>query len=138
MKISFNYGLLFCSLLALHFGTYPIVARHFQGSQVSIISIILATEVFKFLMGVVSMFFETKEERELNFSRWSIADSLKSAALPAVLFSIQNFLVQNAYLRLDAMTFNIVNQTKVRIIVNFSHFLLIPFSTWLSYLHFYI
>ena len=51
--------------------------------------------------------------REKLFSKWSFKDSLKVAALPAVMYAIQNLMVQYAYVLLDSMTFNLLNQTKV-------------------------
>jgi solute carrier family 35 (UDP-sugar transporter), member A1/2/3 len=56
----------------------------------------------------------SREERKKIFGTWTLSDSLKVAAIPAVMYAIQNELVQHAYQYIDSMTFNLINQTKVR------------------------
>lgn len=43
---------------------------------------------------------------------WTLRDSLAVAALPAAAYALQNWLSQLAYMNLDSLTFNLLNQTK--------------------------
>ena len=108
-------SLFFCSLLALQFGLQPILASKFTAAGVSKSSVVIATELGKMLISAVAIFSGPKTERDNIIKSWSIVDSLKVAALPAALYAIQNLLVQYGYVLLDSMTFNLLNQTKVRI-----------------------
>jgi len=105
-------SLFYCSLLALQFGLQPILASKFTASGVSKSSVVIATELGKILIALVSILGGPKADREKIASTWNIADSLKVAALPATLYAIQNLLVQYGYVLLDSMTFNLLNQTK--------------------------
>lgn len=46
------------------------------------------------------------------FKAWTLRRSLAAAALPAVGYSLQNWLSQLGYKNLDSLTFNLLNQTK--------------------------
>lgn len=43
---------------------------------------------------------------------WTLRGSLAAAALPAAGYALQNWLSQLAYMNLDSLTFNLLNQTK--------------------------
>lgn len=43
---------------------------------------------------------------------WTLRGSLETAALPAATYTLQNWLMQIAYVNLDSLTFNLLNQTK--------------------------
>lgn len=106
-------SLLFCSLLALQFGLQPILASKFTASGVSKTSVVIATELAKIVIAVVTLLSGPRAEIERIAQSWTLVDSLKVAALPATLYAIQNLLVQYGYVLLDSMTFNLLNQTKV-------------------------
>jgi hypothetical protein len=107
-------ALFYCTLLALQFGLQPMIASKFTGQGVSKSSVVIATEIFKILVAAFSVISGSGagDWEKLKLS-WSVADSLKVAALPAVLYAIQNVCVQYGYVLLDSMTFNLLNQTKV-------------------------
>ncbi len=107
-------ALFYCSLLALQFGLQPMIANKFTGQGVSKTSVVIATEIFKILVAVFSVGTGSSAEWEKIKETWSITDSLKVAALPAALYAVQNVCVQYGYVLLDSMTFNLLNQTKVR------------------------
>ena len=44
---------------------------------------------------------------------WTVESSLQAALLPAVIYSVQNILLQLAYRNVDGLTFNLVNQVCV-------------------------
>ena len=107
-------AVLYCSLLALQFGLQPIIASRFTASGVSKSSIVIVTELTKIFIAAVSVFGGPRQEREKIWKTWTLRDSLRVAAVPATLYAIQNLLVQYGYVLLDSMTFNLLNQTKVR------------------------
>lgn len=59
------------------------------------------------------MLFHTSDEINNILTAWNIFESLQVAALPAILYAIQNVLIQHGYLFLNSLTFNLLNQTKV-------------------------
>ena len=61
---------------------------------------------------IIAIFGVTAAEKQVISRDWNIKNSLQVAALPAILYAIQNVMVQHAYLHLDSMTFNLLNQTK--------------------------
>lgn len=107
-------SLLYCSLLALQFGLQPILASKFTASGVSKTSIVIATELAKIAIAAIVILSGPRAELEQIKQYWTLSDSIKVAALPATLYAIQNLLVQYGYVYLDSMTFNLINQTKVR------------------------
>jgi hypothetical protein len=110
-------ALIFCGLLALQFGLQPLLASRFTAPAISRSSVVVATEFTKIIIATVYLMFEPAAVWEKTISNWSLLDSLKIAALPATLYAIQNLMVQYGYQLLDSMTFNLLNQTKVLIIV---------------------
>jgi UDP-sugar transporter A1/2/3 len=102
----------FCGLLALQFGLQPLLAGRYTGAGVSKSSVVIATELCKILLAAASLAGESGEERQSLVKSWTLIDSLKVAAVPAVLYAIQNLFSQYGYALLDSMTFNLLNQTK--------------------------
>mgnify|MGYP000489416975 CR=1 FL=1 len=73
---------------------------------------VISTEVFKIGIFLSTLLLGTGADRAECFKGWTLGDSLKKAAAPAVLYAIQNILNQEAYSNLDEMSFNLMNQTK--------------------------
>ena len=73
---------------------------------------VISTEVFKISIFLSTLMLGSADNRASCFKGWSLGDSLKKAAAPAVLYAIQNVLNQHAYANLDDMSFNLMNQTK--------------------------
>lgn len=107
-------SLFYCTLLALQFGLQPLIASKYTAPTISKTSIVIGTEIGKILIALASIVGESEKEKQLIYAHWSIADSVKVAALPATLYAIQNILIQYGYVYLDSMTFNLLNQTKVK------------------------
>jgi len=106
-------ALIYCTILAFQFGLQPLLASRFTSTSVSKASVVIATEFTKILIAAVYIILQPAETRSDIFKNWTPTDSLKIAALPAVMYAIQNLIVQHAYVMLDSMTFNLLNQTKV-------------------------
>lgn len=102
----------YCALLALQFGLQPLLASSFTDPIVAKSSVVISTEVCKILIGAASLLAEKRQVLESIGNDWSLADSLKVAALPATLYAIQNLMIQYGYQLLDSMSFNLINQTK--------------------------
>eukprot|EP01038_Epipyxis_sp_PR26KG_P015373 gene15373-20724_t len=107
-------SVLYCTLLAFQFGLQPMISNRFIARGVSKSSVVIATELGKIIIAIVTIFIENQTSKTKTdvFKHWSISDSLKVAALPATLYAIQNLCVQYGYVLLDSMTFNLLNQTK--------------------------
>jgi drug/metabolite transporter (DMT)-like permease len=104
----------YCVLLALQFGLQPTLVKTFTPDVLSKKTIVIATEVSKILITLTVLFAgESTLERTKIFSKWTISDSLQQAALPAILYALQNVLTQYGYQMLDSVTFNLLNQTKI-------------------------
>ena len=48
-----------------------------------------------------------------TFSEWTVAGALTASGLPAIIYALQNSLLQIAYKNLDSLTFSMLNQTKI-------------------------
>lgn len=77
-------------------------------------AIVLCTEVCKIAIAAFTFSLLPKEKVQQVFRNWSVLDSVTTAGLPAVLYVIQNILVLHGYDLLDSVTFNVLNQTKVK------------------------
>ena len=119
MGSTISKSLIFCCLLALQFGLQPMLATYYTAPGISRTSIVLTTELFKILISFVNILFESKSNRDQIMSTWSLSGSLQLAAIPAILYAIQNLLIQYGYTFIDSMTFNLLNQTKVRLIISY-------------------
>lgn len=74
----------------------------------------MITEVSKIFIAFCSIFlFHKSDEITSILKGWNLSESLQVAALPAILYAIQNVLIQYGYLYLNSLTFNLLNQTKV-------------------------
>lgn len=102
------------SLLALQFGIQPILVRKFTPQTIVRSSVVLVQEVVKFgIAGAIYFSGTKKATREKDFEGWSIKTWIALAGLPAFLYTIQNVAALMAYQNLEALTFNVLNQTKI-------------------------
>ena len=102
------------SLLALQFGIQPILVRKFTPQTIVRSSVVLVQEIVKFgIAGAIYFSGTKKATREKDFEGWSIKTWIALAGLPAFLYTIQNVAALMAYQNLEALTFNVLNQTKI-------------------------
>lgn len=102
------------SLLALQFGIQPILVRKFTPQTIVRSSVVLVQEIVKFgIAGAIYLSGTKKETREKDYQAWSIKSWITLAGLPAFLYTIQNVAALMAYQNLEALTFNVLNQTKI-------------------------
>lgn len=108
-------ALFYCGLLSLQFGLQPLLSSQFQDPSISKVGVVLITECTKIVIGLIFLSMESKTVRDGIKQNWSLSNSIHVAGAPAVLFAIQNVVIQEAFVRLDSLTFNLINQTKVRL-----------------------
>jgi solute carrier family 35 (UDP-sugar transporter), member A1/2/3 len=106
-------ALFYMALLALQFGIQPSLTRHFTPSGINRSTVILVQEVMKFCFAgtMLRLSCTTSQIKEL-YAKWSIVQWVQVAAFPAALYAVQNVAALTAYQHLDALTFNVLNQTK--------------------------
>lgn len=75
--------------------------------------VILVQEMMKFGLAATMLRLScTNEQLKALYSKWSIAQWVQVAGVPAGLYAVQNVAALTAYQHLDALTFNVLNQTK--------------------------
>eukprot|EP00911_Craspedida_sp_UC1_P001143 UC1_evm1s859 len=103
-------GGLLLVLLSLQFAVQPFLTRSCVASDVHLETIVLATEVLKLTIAMLVLV--TTGAFSSCLKSWSPMTSLRDAGRPALVYAVQNQLLQLAYQHLDGLTFNLVNQTK--------------------------
>jgi UDP-sugar transporter A1/2/3 len=107
-------AIVYMSLLALQFGIQPILVRKFTPQTIVRSSVVLVQEVVKFgIAGAIYFSGTGKSSREKDFEGWSIKNWIALAGLPALLYTIQNIATLMAQQNIEALTFNVLNQTKI-------------------------
>mmetsp|Transcript_2577 Transcript_2577/g.6705 ORF Transcript_2577/g.6705 Transcript_2577/m.6705 type:complete len:380 (-) Transcript_2577:201-1340(-) len=97
-------------LLALQFGLQPILTRRFTPPTVCRTTVIIGQEMLKFFLGLFML--TTSGNFKRAIADWSIHSWITVACVPAALYTVQNLSALVAYQNLDAITFNVLNQTK--------------------------
>lgn len=107
-----NRGILLYSiLLALQYGAQPLISKRFTRREVIVTSSVLTCEVVKVVCALIIMAREGSLKK--TFSNWTVAGALTASGLPAIIYALQNSLLQIAYKNLDSLTFSMLNQTKI-------------------------
>lgn len=100
-------------LLALQFGLQPSLTRHFTPQGINRSTVILVQECLKFGLAatMLRLSCSTQQLQDL-YRKWSLGQWFKVAAVPSALYAVQNVAALTAYQHLDALSFNVLNQTK--------------------------
>lgn len=106
-------ALFYMGLLALQFGMQPSLTRQFTPTDINRSTVILVQELMKFGLAAF-MLRTTSTNSQLSdlYQKWSMTQWLQVAMVPAGLYAVQNVAALTAYQHLDALTFNVLNQTK--------------------------
>jgi len=88
-------------------------------------------EFFKIIIGVVTLVVGGKVTEQ--WSIWKLKECLRLAFIPSGLYVIQNLANLAAAERIDGLTFNVLNQTKVIFSAIFLDVLCIKKHTWMQY-----
>ncbi|CAM9301879.1 unnamed protein product [Pylaiella littoralis] len=106
-------GRLFMGVLALQFGLQPVLQKTCVDKHtVDRVSLIIVTELTKIFLCVLVILSSGPTLYRPMLESWTLRGSLAMAALPAAGYALQNWLSQLAYMNLDSLTFNLLNQTK--------------------------
>ena len=84
--------LIFSFLLAVQYGLQPILASKYTSRTISKTSIVITTEFGKILIAILGI--KTGLIKDIKFGDWTLQNSIQIAALPALLYAIQNLCVQ--------------------------------------------
>jgi len=104
-------ALFFMSLLALQFGIQPIVTQQFTSKTIIKSTVIFTQEVVKLIIGVVGISLGKARWADVT-SGWTLVSWFRLALFPATIYLVQNMCSLLAYQNLDAITYNVLNQTK--------------------------
>lgn len=67
------------------------------------------------------------------YNDWTLVGALTASGLPAVIYALQNILLQISYKNLDSLTFSILNQTKILFTAFFTYLILRYVLEWLLF-----
>mmetsp|Transcript_29003 Transcript_29003/g.43772 ORF Transcript_29003/g.43772 Transcript_29003/m.43772 type:complete len:332 (+) Transcript_29003:52-1047(+) len=101
---------LYMGLLAVQYGIQPILTKEFTSSDVERKSVVLVQEVVKFAMAGSMLLMSGGGKAAIQ--SWSVTSWISVALVPAGLYCIQNLSALLACQNLDAVTYNVLNQTK--------------------------
>src|SRR6056300_1744781 len=105
-------ALFFMALLAFQFGIQPIVTKKFTSPQIIKSTVIFTQEIVKLVIAMVGITLNSSTSWKEVTKGWSVTSWLRLALLPATIYLIQNMCSLLAYQNLDAITYNVLNQTK--------------------------
>jgi UDP-sugar transporter A1/2/3 len=97
-------------LLAIQFGIQPVLTRRYTSKDLPKSVVIFVQECCKFLMAWFML--QVSGCRSKALQDWSWKSWCHVAMIPAALYALQNVFALHAYQHLDALTFNVLNQTK--------------------------
>jgi hypothetical protein len=107
-----SYALLVA--LAVQYGLQPYLTLRFLVSTgVESRAVVLCTELLKGALCALALALGPQRLSSRGGLRLSCLSRISRAALPAACYLAQNLALQRAYARLDSLTFNCLNQTKV-------------------------
>lgn len=98
-------------LLTLQYGAQPLLSQYFTSKRVIMTTVVLACELVKIVCAVLALSWQGGLGKVRT--EWSFLDALKGSALPAIIYAVQNTLVQVSYRNLDSLTASLLNQTKL-------------------------
>lgn len=97
-------------LLSLQFAFQPLLTRTYTPNEICRSTVILMQELLKFLLAFFMLMISGSYRPAV--AGWTISTWATVAFVPAALYSLQNMAALQAYQTLDALTFNVLNQTK--------------------------
>lgn len=116
-----KHGMGYLAIIAVQFGIQPILAKQFISPAVTTSSVVFMGEFVKIVACLFIM--HSDETASRCFGSWKLHECLVAAGIPSVTYLLQNYCVQTAYQRLDAVVFNVLNQSKVLFTALFCFFL---------------
>ena len=108
-------AIFYMCLLALQFGMQPTLTRKYTPNEICRSTVILMQELLKFILAYTMLNISsrgTSSSASTVLKDFTIQTWFQIAMLPAALYALQNICALTAYQHLDALTFNVLNQTK--------------------------
>jgi UDP-sugar transporter A1/2/3 len=99
------------ALLAIQFGIQPLVTKRYTSPAIIKSTVILLQEVVKLIIAVIGISLSSSGWSKVT-AGWTISSWLRLSLLPATIYLVQNMCSLLAYQNLDAITYNVLNQTK--------------------------
>ena len=103
-------AVLYMVLLSLQFAFQPFLTRKFTPTTICRSTVILMQELLKLFLAFVMLC--VSGAYESSVTGWNISTWIRVAFVPAALYAVQSMAALMAYQTLDALTFNVLNQTK--------------------------
>ncbi|CAK4078128.1 unnamed protein product [Aphanomyces euteiches] len=101
----------FLVLLTLQIGVQPALMQWYAKDATNVPLRITVIGVMKILVALLPLFWNGDWYKE--FKHWSSRVALRTTVLPALIYSVQDYLNQTAVVILDGVTYNVLNQTKI-------------------------
>jgi UDP-sugar transporter A1/2/3 len=101
-------------LLAVQFGLQAVLTQKFTHPDVNRTVVIILQELTKFMLSGVFLIASCKDitSSQLVLRTWTFKAWISNASIPAILYALQNICILKASQNLDAVSFNVLNQTK--------------------------
>ncbi|KAL3798639.1 hypothetical protein ACHAWO_011376 [Cyclotella atomus] len=99
------------ALLALQFGIQPLVTKKYTSPAIIKSTVILLQEVVKLVIAITGISLSSAGWAK-TIKGWTVGSWLRLSLLPATIYLVQNMCSLLAYQNLDAITYNVLNQTK--------------------------
>lgn len=113
------------TLLAIQVGLQPTLNKAFIQNGVSNSALIIVTEFIKIVLALIVLYLSTTSEGRISIIKEaSLRRSIMTAGGPAVLYSIQNWLILLGSRHISPLTLSLLNQTKTLSAAWFAYVLL--------------
>ncbi|KAL7488432.1 hypothetical protein ACHAW6_014017 [Cyclotella cf. meneghiniana] len=99
------------ALLALQFGIQPSVTKRYTSPEIIKSTVIFLQELVKLILAAVGISLSSDGWAKVT-AGWTVSSWLRLSLLPAMIYLVQNMCSLLAYQNLDAITYNVLNQTK--------------------------
>eukprot|EP00485_Elphidium_margaritaceum_P024271 CAMPEP_0202712804 /NCGR_PEP_ID=MMETSP1385-20130828/45992_1 /ASSEMBLY_ACC=CAM_ASM_000861 /TAXON_ID=933848 /ORGANISM="Elphidium margaritaceum" /LENGTH=324 /DNA_ID=CAMNT_0049372963 /DNA_START=35 /DNA_END=1009 /DNA_ORIENTATION=+ len=107
-KFMGNFAL---TLVSIQFGIQPFLTDKYVPKNGITSSIVLIQECIK-IVGCALVLLLSGQMSQIACS-WTLRSSLQVSLIPAIIYGMQNVLAFYAYLQLDPLIFNLINQSKI-------------------------
>eukprot|EP00467_Chlorarachnion_reptans_P003108 CAMPEP_0114522104 /NCGR_PEP_ID=MMETSP0109-20121206/20566_1 /TAXON_ID=29199 /ORGANISM="Chlorarachnion reptans, Strain CCCM449" /LENGTH=296 /DNA_ID=CAMNT_0001703303 /DNA_START=34 /DNA_END=921 /DNA_ORIENTATION=+ len=101
------------ALLALQVGVQPYLTSQMKsGEVINSAAIIVQEGILKLVFGIQALVL-TSGLHSKALQSWSLMRSVRTAGIPSMLYAAQNLLTILAFGKIDGLTYNILNQSKL-------------------------
>ncbi|KAF0683451.1 Aste57867_24485 [Aphanomyces stellatus] len=101
----------FLVLLTCQIGIQPALMKWYAKDATNISLRIVVVSLLKIAISLAPLLVHGDWRPELK--QWSVRVALRTTALPALIYTVQDYLIQTSIVVLDGVTFNVLNQTKI-------------------------